>query len=160
MLILPPLWWMGFAQSLPWPPPADLARVQIIVNTQRLARRVSDLFAAKENILHPKLHVLNDLSGLAPQIMLPAAPPALSSRFELLALVEKLLVQQPDLAARSALFDLTDSLAQLIEEMQDEGVGRCRPKRVKRERSIRALAAHPCFFNHRSRVSCRAGRAS
>lgn len=113
----------GLCAKFAMAPPADLARVQIIVNTQRLARRVSDLFAAKENILHPKLHVLNDLSGLAPQIMLPAAPPALSSRFELLALVEKLLVQQPDLAARSALFDLTDSLAQLIEEMQDEGVG-------------------------------------
>ncbi len=113
----------GLCAKFAMAPPADLARVQIIVNTRRLARRVSDLFAAKENILHPKLHVLNDLSGLAPQIMLPTAPPALSSRFELLALVEKLLAQQPDLAARSALFDLTDSLAQLIEEMQDEGVG-------------------------------------
>ena len=85
----------GLCAKFAMAPAADLARVQIIVNTQRLARRVSDLFAAKENILHPKLHVLNDLSGLAPQIMLPAAPPALSSRFELLALVEKLLVQQP-----------------------------------------------------------------
>ena len=55
----------GLCAKFAMAPPADLARVQIIVNTQRLARRVSDLFAAKENILHPKLHVLNDLSGLA-----------------------------------------------------------------------------------------------
>ena len=46
----------------------------------------------------------------------------LRRRLELTGLVSKLLDAQPDLAPRTALFDLADSLATLMDEMQDEGV--------------------------------------
>ena len=68
------------------------------------------------------MHVLTDLSGFATDLELPVAPSSLKNRFELIALIDKLLQSQPDLAARSALFDLADSLASLIDEMQGQAV--------------------------------------
>ena len=103
-------------------PPDALARSHIIVNTERMRRRIRQLFSAKSDILHPKVHVLTDLSGFATDLELPVAPSSLKNRFELIALIDKLLQSQPDLAARSALFDLADSLASLIDEMQGEAV--------------------------------------
>ena len=43
-------------------------------------------------------------------------------RFELMALVQKLIEQEPNLAPKSALYDLTDNLAKLIDELQGENV--------------------------------------
>lgn len=103
-------------------PPDALARSHIIVNTERMRRRIRQLFAAKSDVLHPKVHVLTDLSGFATDLELPVVPSSLKNRFELIALIDKLLQSQPDLAARSALFDLADSLASLIDEMQGEAV--------------------------------------
>ena len=39
-----------------------------------------------------------------------------------MVLVQKLIEQQPDLASKSALYDLTDNLAKLIDELQGENV--------------------------------------
>jgi len=103
-------------------PPDAMARSHIIVNTERMRRRVRQLFAVKSDVLHPKVHVLTDLSWFAADLELLDAQSALKNRFELVALIDKLLQSQPDLAARSALFDLADSLAALIDEMQGEAV--------------------------------------
>jgi double-strand break repair protein AddB len=46
----------------------------------------------------------------------------LRRRLELSQLILRLLEAQPDLAPRTALYDLSDSLARLMDEMQDEGV--------------------------------------
>lgn len=58
---------------------------------------------------------------------LPEAAPALRRRLQLAQLISKLLDAQPDLAPRSALYDLANSLAGLIDEMHGEGVS---PKTV------------------------------
>ncbi len=55
-----------------------------------------------------------------PIFRLPVSP--LRRRLELTQLIAGLLDQEPDLAPRSALFDLADSLARLMDEMQGEGV--------------------------------------
>lgn len=103
-------------------PPEALARVQLVVNTRRMARRVRDLFDQGPSCLLPRLSLVTDLGESLDLAQLPPAVPPLRRRLELTQLIAKLLEQQPDLAARSSLFDLSDSLAALIDEMQGEGV--------------------------------------
>ncbi|WP_170410768.1 double-strand break repair protein AddB [Ruegeria atlantica] len=103
-------------------PPEALAKVQLVVNTRRMARRVRDLFDQGPACLLPRLSLVTDLGESVDLAQIPPAIPPLRRRLELTQLISKLLEQQPDLAARSSLFDLSDSLAALIDEMQGEGV--------------------------------------
>ena len=103
-------------------PPEALARIQLVVNTRRMARRVRDLFDQGPPCLLPRLSLVTDLGESVDLARIPPAVPPLRRRLELTQLIAKLLEQQPDLAARSSLFDLSDSLAALIDEMQGEGV--------------------------------------
>ncbi|MEX0366315.1 MAG: double-strand break repair protein AddB [Ruegeria sp.] len=103
-------------------PPEALARVQLVVNTRRMARRIRGLFDAGPSCLLPRLSLVTDLGEHADLTRLPPPVPPLRRRLELTQLIGKLLDQQPDLAARASLYDLADSLAALIDEMQGEGV--------------------------------------
>lgn len=103
-------------------PPEALARVELILNTRRMERRVRDLFNQGPPCLLPRLSLVTDLGERVDLARIPPAIPPLRRRLELTQLVSKLLEQQPDLAARSSIFDLSDSLAALIDEMQGEGV--------------------------------------
>ncbi|WP_420585515.1 double-strand break repair protein AddB [Ruegeria sp.] len=103
-------------------PPEALARVQLVVNTRRMARRVRELFDQGPACLLPRLSLVTDLGESVDLAQIPPAIPPLRRRLELTQLISKLLEQQPDLAARSSLFDLSDTLAALIDEMQGEGV--------------------------------------
>lgn len=103
-------------------PPEGLARVELILNTTRMMRRCRSLFEAGPALLLPRMRLLTDLATEASLQGLPPALPPLRRRLELSQLIAKLLDEQPDLAARSSLYDLSDSLAALIDEMQGEGV--------------------------------------
>lgn len=103
-------------------PPEAMARVQLIVNTRRMQRRLRDLFDAKPAMLLPKIRLLTDLDEIDPGVAVPQPISPLRRRLELIALVSRLLDQQKDLAPQASLYDLTDSLAGLIDEMQGEGV--------------------------------------
>jgi ATP-dependent helicase/nuclease subunit B len=103
-------------------PPDHLARVEVILNTRRMERRVHGLFDAGPPTLLPQLKLVTDLADDPRAGPLPPALPALRRRLELAQLIGKLLDAQPDLAARASQFDLADSLADLIDEMQGEGV--------------------------------------
>ncbi|MGA9252936.1 MAG: double-strand break repair protein AddB [Roseobacter sp.] len=103
-------------------PAETLARVQLIVNTARMERRLKDLFDTGPARLLPRVHLLTRIDGLDPALTLPPAVSPLRRRLELITLVSRLIDQQPDLAPRSSLYDLTDSLANLMDEMQGEGV--------------------------------------
>ncbi|WP_298295453.1 double-strand break repair protein AddB [uncultured Litoreibacter sp.] len=102
-------------------PPEDLARVQLYMNTARMKRRVGQLFAEHGAMLLPRLHLITDLSR-DPHLDLPPATDGLVRRLELAQLVRKLIETEETLAARDMAFDLADSLATLLEEMQGEGV--------------------------------------
>lgn len=103
-------------------PPDALARVQLIVNTRRMARRVRDLFDAGPALLLPKINLVTDLADYAGLAQIPLAVSPLRRRLEISQLVSGLLDSQPDLAPRASLYDLSDSLAALLDEMQGEGV--------------------------------------
>lgn len=103
-------------------PPEAMARVELILNTSRMARRVRMLFDNGSATLLPRMLLLADLSKRAALDGLPPALPPLRRRLELSQLVAKLLDAQPDLASRASLYDLSDSLAALFDEMQSEGV--------------------------------------
>jgi ATP-dependent helicase/nuclease subunit B len=103
-------------------PPEAWARVTLFVNTRRMARRLRDLFDAGPPRLLPHIRLLSDLDDLLPGAPLPPAGSALRRRLELVTLINTLIAQQPDLAHDTASYDLADSLATLMDEMQGEGV--------------------------------------
>ena len=102
--------------------PEEFAKIEIYVNTRRMQRRLFSLFDDGPARLLPRIRLITDLAldPLAADMPLPVAP--LRRRLELSVLLSDLLDRQPDLAPRSALFDLSDSLAALMDEMQGEGV--------------------------------------
>lgn len=103
-------------------PPDHLARVEIFVNTRRMQRRIWRLFDDGPARLLPRLRLVTDLAGDPIEFAMPAAVSPLRRRLELSQLIARLLDKEPDLAPRSALFDLADSLSLLLDEMHDEGV--------------------------------------
>jgi len=103
-------------------PPEALARVELIVNTRRMARRIRDIFDAGPPCLLPRISLVTDLGDAADLAEIPPPVPPLRRRLELVQLIARLLEAQPDLAPRSALYDLADSLAELMDEMHGEGV--------------------------------------
>jgi double-strand break repair protein AddB len=112
----------GLRTHLKGQPPEAMARVDLIVNTRRMARRLEDIFDAGPPGFLPRIRLVTDLDTLVPGIALPPAIPSLRRRLELVQLVSKLIQADPTLAPRSSLYALSDSLADLIDEMQGEGV--------------------------------------
>lgn len=104
-------------------PPEALGRIEVFVNTRRMQRRMRTLFDEGPARLVPRLRLVTDLAldPVGADIPPPVAP--LRRRLELTQLVAGLLEAEPDLAPRAALYDLADSLARLMDEMQGEGVG-------------------------------------
>ncbi len=102
--------------------PESLARVTLLVNTRRMQRRIRAVFDAGPPRLLPQVRLITDLGRdpVAADLPPPVAP--LRRRLELAQLVGKLLDADPGLAPRATLYDLADSLADLMDEMQGEGV--------------------------------------
>lgn len=103
-------------------PPEALARATLFVNTRRMQRRLAALFDRGAGLLMPRIRLVTDLGTEAAFVDLPPAVSPLRRRLELAELVGRLLESQPELAPRAAIYDLADSLAGLMDEMQGEGV--------------------------------------
>jgi len=112
----------GLEDRLRGAAPEDWARVTLLVNTRRMARRLRDLFDAGPARLLPRIRMINDLDDLLPGDVLPPAATALGRRLQLVALTNRLVEQQTGFAPDTAGFDMADSLAALMDEMQGEGV--------------------------------------
>ena len=102
-------------------PPEAMARVTLLLNTARMQRAVRAAFDGQGARFLPRLRLITDL-GRDPLPGLPPAVPPLRRRLDLARLVAERVRLDRDFAARSAIFDLTDSLARLMDEMQGEGV--------------------------------------
>lgn len=112
----------GLRARLAGQPPEAMAGVTLYLNTQRMRRRVIEIFTAGEAAYLPRLRLVTDLGQDVLMAGVPAAVSGLRRRLELTQLVAGLLAAEPDLAPRAALYDLADSLATLMDEMQSEGV--------------------------------------
>jgi double-strand break repair protein AddB len=112
----------GLARRMGGAPPEAWGRVTLWLPTRRMRRRLLDLLAEGGHGILPRVRLLSEL-GLDPAgAGLPPPVPSLRRRLELARLIAALLDREPDLAPRARLFDLSDSLAALMEEMQGEGV--------------------------------------
>ena len=118
----------GLLARMAGQPPEALARVTVIVNTQRMRRRVAEGLQAKGALLLPRLMLITEAATLA-GIALPRPISSLRRRLELSVLLDGLLATGSTQFPRTALYDLADSLAALMEEMQGEGVD---PGRIAR----------------------------
>ncbi len=102
--------------------PFLLARTEVFLNTQRMARRVEEVFDQRGSLLLPRLRLVTDLSDEPIASDIPPAIAPLRRRLELTNFVAKLLENEPEIAPQSSLYDLSDSLAGLMDEMHGEGV--------------------------------------
>jgi ATP-dependent helicase/nuclease subunit B len=102
-------------------PVEAMARVTLILNTQRMRREVGARFQAHGARFLPRLMLLTEVASLGalPQ---PPGQSALRRRLDLAVLLDKLLETGTTDFPRTALFDLADSLATLMAEMEGEGV--------------------------------------
>jgi ATP-dependent helicase/nuclease subunit B len=105
-----------------WPDPAALAGVTLWVNSAGMRRRVLAALAAQGAVLLPRVHLVTELAEAIPHPGLPQAEPPLRRRLQLAQMIAALIARDPGLAPRSALFDLAESLAALMDEMAGEGV--------------------------------------
>jgi ATP-dependent helicase/nuclease subunit B len=103
-------------------PPDDMARVTLLVNTTRMMRRILTLFAEGPAGFIPRMRLVTDLGVLLAGPEPPAARSALERRLQLAQLIAPAVERLPDFAPRTSVFALADSLAQLMDEMQAEGV--------------------------------------
>ncbi|MEZ5798666.1 MAG: double-strand break repair protein AddB [Paracoccaceae bacterium] len=102
--------------------PERMAQVTLFLNTARMRRRVVQLLAARGATFLPRLRLIAELADDPLLAEGARATSSLGRRLDLAVLIERLLRSDPGLAPRSALFDLADSLAGLMDEMQGEGV--------------------------------------
>ncbi|NPD14273.1 double-strand break repair protein AddB [Xinfangfangia sp. D13-10-4-6] len=103
-------------------PPEAMARVTVYLNSQRMRRRLREAFIARGAGFLPRMRLVSE-PGNDP--LLTGAVEAVSPlgrRLELAVLIDRLLQAEPDLAPRHALYDLADSLANLMDEMRAETV--------------------------------------
>jgi double-strand break repair protein AddB len=111
----------GLRARMKGQPPEALARMQLYVNTSRMQRRIRQLLTDGGALLLPQVRLVTDLAR-DQTIDLPPPVDGLARRLQLAQLVRALIESDPSLAARDAAYDLADSLAALLEEMQGEGV--------------------------------------
>lgn len=103
-------------------PPDRLARVQVYVNTSRMQRRLKELFNAGPAALLPKIKLITEISNPSLLAKIPQAQNGFQQRLELFQLVSRFIENNPGIAPKSAAFDLSDSLANLLGEMHIEDV--------------------------------------
>ncbi len=112
----------GLRARLAGHPAEAIARVEVYVNSGRMLRAVREAFLTADPGFLPRLRLVSEAGNDPTLIDLPDAVPPLRRRLELARLVGRLIESQPDLAPRAATYDLADSLANLMEEMQHEDV--------------------------------------
>ncbi|PZX18988.1 double-strand break repair protein AddB [Palleronia aestuarii] len=128
----------GLEDRLGHRPPQDWARCRLFVNTRRMQRRLVEIFAAGPARLLPRIRLVTDLAADPALDDLPQSASALRRRLELARLVGALIERDPRLAPEGAVFDLADSLAVLLDEMQGEGV----PPEKLRALDVSDLSGH------------------
>lgn len=114
----------GFLSRINDHPPEFIARTQILVNTRRMQRRLKSLFIDGGARLLPKIGLVTEIEQLLSASNLPKSVSPLRRKLDLMQLLEALLNANSTapIAPRSAIVDLAESLAALLDEIQGEDV--------------------------------------
>ena len=112
----------GLMHRMRHQPPEAIARVDLWVNTARMQARIAAALTKGKALLLPNIRIISSLGQSAVMDNVAPAVPALRRRLELTRLISRLIDADETVAPRSAIYDLSDSLAALMEEMQGEGV--------------------------------------
>ena len=112
----------GLDARLQGQPPEAPARVEILVANERIQRRLHVLYLQRGPGLLPRIRPVLALAQSANLAGLPPAMTPLALRLTLSRLIAQLIETSPDIAPRAALYDLSDSLADFLGEMVEEGV--------------------------------------
>jgi len=102
--------------------PVQIAKSEVFVNTARMQRSLREAFDRGPDSLVPRIKLLTDISSDPLFSGAETAPNALQLKLEISRLISSLLDAAPDIAPKSSLFPLTDSLFSLLDEMAEEGV--------------------------------------
>lgn len=111
----------GLASRFAGAPPEALARLTVLVPTGRMARRLTEALAARGPGFLPNIRLIESLALDPVAADLPPPVSQLRRRLELSRLVGAWLAQRGAPPA-SQLWDLTDALTALLDDMQAEGV--------------------------------------
>jgi ATP-dependent helicase/nuclease subunit B len=112
----------GLRTRLAASPPEAMADVTLILNTERMRRRVREALVRRGTGFLPKLRLITEIGSDMAEIGLTAPISPLRRRLDLTVLLDKLLKTGTTAFPRNSLYDLADSLAALMDEMQGEGV--------------------------------------
>jgi ATP-dependent helicase/nuclease subunit B len=112
----------GLRDRIAGQPPEAMARITLYLNTARMRRRVTEIFTQSSAGFLPRLRLVTDLGAESLALGVPPAIPSLRRKLQLSVLVARLLDNAKDMAPRSSIADLSESLAALMSEMQGEGV--------------------------------------
>ncbi|SHH59632.1 double-strand break repair protein AddB [Marivita hallyeonensis] len=112
----------GLKSRLAGQPPEAMAKVELILNTRRMQRRIETIFDSHGAGFLPRIRLITDIADPVDLARLPKPVPALRRQLELAELVKGLIAADPSIAPRSAVYDLAQSLNALLDEMQAEGV--------------------------------------
>ena len=112
----------GLARRLNPLSPEARARVTVLVNSARMRTTLRAALLGQGPGLLPRIKLVTEPLVFEGATVMPPPVSPLRRRLELAQLIEQLLRASPDLAPRSAIYDLADSLARLFAEMQAEGV--------------------------------------
>ena len=112
----------GLRKRLEGSSPEAMAEVEIYVNSNRMRQRVKDELTNSYATVLPRLLTLNDLSNDPSFSKIKLSRNSLGIRLELAQLISKFIELEPDMGSSSSSFELADSLANLIQQLHEEGL--------------------------------------
>ncbi len=118
----------GLRQRLNGSPPETMASILVFLNTRRVRQGIRSEFANGAPGFLPRLRLVTDLATDPGFPDIPAPVEPLRRRLELSQAVGRLLKGDERFASRAVIYDLADSLANLLDEMHAEGVD---PNRIR-----------------------------
>ncbi len=132
----------GLLERFKGQPPENLAKTEIFLNTQRSREVATNELVKRGPTFLPKIRLITSLSHdkRYPDIRGPVSP--LRRRLELAQAVAKLLEGDQRFGARTAAYELADSLAALMDEMHGEGVKPESLRNLERELDMSNFSNH------------------
>lgn len=102
--------------------PHDIAKIEIFVNTARMQKALNLAFSETGSLLLPKITLFTGIANSEFSMSKLGVSSDLRRQLVLSRLVSALIDAEPDLAPKSSVYALADSLVRLFDEMESEQV--------------------------------------